>query len=363
MPRPAGRLPRGGITFLALIAALLTGHRVMAQETFILGETDEWEPSKEGDPTSPEGQLAQAWAALADKRYGRAIDLAGAWLDRYERHPLRAEAHLVRGDALTARGDLYEALFDYEAIARLYSGSEVFVTALRRELDIAKRFARGEKRRVFGFRIADATDEAQELMIRIQERLPDSQLGEEAHLELANFYFRTRQMSLAVDAYDLFLANYPQSRDASRARRRLIYAHLASFKGPEFDPTGLVEARVRIQQLKQVEPSADAEADALLVRIDESQAQKLLVTALWYQRSGDLISTEYSFRRLVRVYPGSIATSDALRRMPDLLERLPTSVRVEAAESGVYPSELFEPYGHAPEPVVNNGPDGAEDDS
>ncbi|MCA9295167.1 MAG: tetratricopeptide repeat protein, partial [Phycisphaerales bacterium] len=237
---------------LAVMGAAMFVTTGVAQQRFTLDDADRWASQDDVDPASPAGQLAQAWKALADGRADRAADLATAWLERHDRDPLTPEAYLLRGDALVAQGELYKALFDYETIARVYPGSEVFVTALRRELDVAERFARGEKRKLWGMRIADASDEAQELMIRVQERLPDSQLGEEAHLELANFYFRTRQMSLAVDAYDLFLANYPRSVHATRARRRLVYAYLASFKGPEFDPSGLIEARTRLEELKRI---------------------------------------------------------------------------------------------------------------
>ncbi|MEM7230149.1 MAG: outer membrane protein assembly factor BamD [Planctomycetota bacterium] len=340
--------PTGLMHAFGLVVALLIVLPATAQERFRLGDDDRWKIEETVDPNSPEGELAEAWKALADEQYGRAIDLADDWIDQYPQHPLFPEALLLRGDAHNARGDEFTALFDYEAIARLYPGSDVFVTALERELDIAKDYARGKKRRALGFRVVDARSEAQELMIRIQERLPESRLGEEAHFELANFYFRARQMSLAVDAYDLFLLNYPMSEMASVARRRLIYAHLASFKGPEFDPSGLIEASTRINELKQIEPAVDAEADALLVRIEESTAQKLFETARWYDRTGDPITAEYTLRRLVREHPQSIATGAALDKMPDLLRRLPPSIRRQAAAAGVYPSELFEPYGLAP---------------
>ena len=65
---------------------------------------------------------------------------------------------------------------------------------------------------------------------------------------------------------------------------RAIQANLATFKGPPFDPTGLIEARERIKQY-QVEFPAAAErigGDALLVRIDESLGIKDLQRAEWY---------------------------------------------------------------------------------
>ena len=46
-------------------------------------------------------------------------------------------------------------------------------------------------------------------------------------MELADFYFRRRDMPLAADAYDLFVQNYPRSRQVVKARLRLIYSTYA----------------------------------------------------------------------------------------------------------------------------------------
>ena len=105
---------------------------------------------------------------------------------------------VILGVGTGAYREEYEALYDYEVVARTYTGSEVFVAALERELDIARRYANGEKRRLWGMRIASAESEAEELLIRVQERLPGSSLAEEAALLLGDFYFSRRQMDLAA---------------------------------------------------------------------------------------------------------------------------------------------------------------------
>lgn len=323
----------------AVIAAALSvcaGSNLATAQEFTLDEGDEWRVLDESvlDRTTPEGQLAEARAALAGGEHRKALSLASTWIDRHPRHPLLAEAYLIRGDAKLARGDDFEALFDYEFIARSFHGSDVWVTALERELQIAKDYARGKRRKLFGIRMVNASDEAEELFIRIQERMPGSQLGEEAGMELGDFYFERQNMTLAAEAYDLFIENYPRSPRISKARRRLIYANLASFKGPAFDASGLHEARYRLQELQLLEPTTAEEvgAEALLVRLDESDAEKLLENARWYRRTGDFISSELTIRRLVQQYPGTVAGREALDLALSLLPRLPQNVRDEAPD-------------------------------
>src|SRR5262245_16413477 len=147
-----------------------------AQQEYTLGADDTWKQGQAPDPATPEGQLAEARAALAAKDYERARTIASDWIEQHPQHLLIAEAYLIRADALVGDGDEYKALYDYEYIARMYAGSEVFVAALERELAIAKRYADGYKRKLWGLRMVGAGDEAEELFIRVQERLPGSRL-------------------------------------------------------------------------------------------------------------------------------------------------------------------------------------------
>ncbi|MDY7107915.1 MAG: outer membrane protein assembly factor BamD [Planctomycetota bacterium] len=305
-----------------------------AQDEYRLAEDDTWVETKTADPSTSEGQLAAARRALARGEIERAEHLATQWIARYEQHPLLADAYIIRGDALMAGRDYYEALFEYEYVARTFIGSEAFVTALQRELEIANLFATGTRRKLWGMRFVDASDEAEELLIRIQERLPGSRLAEEAGMALGDFYFSRRQMGLAAEMYAIYIENYPQAEEIDKARKRLIYAHLASFKGPEFDASGLYDARARLRELKVVAPATAQQmgADALLTRIDESDAQKLLSAARWHLRTGDVIAAELTIRRLARAYPRSVAAADAMRLIERLLPRLPEATLEEAPD-------------------------------
>jgi len=310
-----------------LLAASFAGV-ASAQQEYRLGDDGQWARTNEVDPTSPEGRLAEAKRTLAEGDASRAQNLASKWIERYPDHGLIAEAYLVRADALRAQSDEYEALFDYEYIARTYSGSETFVTALEREQEIAEQYAAGMNRKLWGLRIAPADDEAEELFIRVQERLPGSRLAERAGMALADFYFDRREMNLATEAYALFIQNYPHSDQVTKARKRLIYSHLARFKGPRYDATSLYEARASLEELEAVEPitAQQVGAEALLTRINESDAEKMLVTAQWYERTGDLVAAEFTIRRLIGRYPDTAAAMSAARLADALKPNLPKAI-------------------------------------
>ncbi|MEM1356246.1 MAG: outer membrane protein assembly factor BamD [Planctomycetota bacterium] len=301
--------------------AVLLAADAPAQTTFELNESGEFVPVEEPNPATPEGQLMLIRRELVEGSASRAEAMADDWLEDYPFHPLEPEAYLIRGDAKLARDRQYLALADYETIIGLYPGTQQYRTAIEREYEIAKLFVNGLYRRwIFGLRVLPGDDIGVELLIRVQERLPGSALGEKASMAIGDYYFGKGDMELATEAYDLFLVNYPRSRQREWAILRLIQASLARFKGPQFDPTGLTEAAQRIRQYKAEFPAAADRigADALLVRITESLASKDLEAADWHDERGLDYSAVVLYRRLIVDYPQTQAAWVALARLEEL---------------------------------------------
>jgi outer membrane protein assembly factor BamD (BamD/ComL family) len=317
-------------TTTILFIAMFT-QNTLAQESYVLDEkTDKWVLTDTPEPGSPEAQLAAASKELAKGHYQEAIRLSSIWMTRHKRHPLIAEAHLIHGDALFGQKYYYESLFDYEIVARDHYGTQAAISANERELEIATLFAHGTRKITWGMRISDATDEAEELLIRIQERLPRSLLAETAALELADLYYRTKKMKLANDMYLIFVENYPRSEFIERAKARLIYTRLATYRGPAFDSAGLIDAKEELNRLQLYDPrlAAIIESNALVTRIDESLGQKMLRTAQWYMKVNNPVAAEYTVRRLVKKYTQTAASIEALEHLvPKIMPKLPPVIK------------------------------------
>jgi len=303
------------IAFALVLLVALGG--VHAQETFELQPDGTFQKVRSPEPGTTAAELQEIRTAVAQERYKDAINLADDWIDAHPNDPALARAYLLRADAKAARGDYFKALFDYEFILRAYPATEEFNIAQERELKIAEVFGRGVNRKLWGMRIMPATGEAEELLIRIQERAPGSKIAERAGRELGDFYYRRSQMSRAAEAYELFVENYPDSQWREYAMQRQIMSNLATFKGPRFDATGLIEAQRRLSDYQEAFP-ASAErigAEALLVRIDESLATRTLLIAKWYERTGKKVSARFMYKRVIKDHPGSAAAQRAVGRL------------------------------------------------
>ncbi len=303
-------------TLLAVMLAVIPLANATAQEKYELGG-EGFKKIAEPDPATPQGQLHQFRKMIAEERPYDAADGLKEWIKTHPNHPLLVEAHLIRGDALAAAAEHYKALFEYEEVVRAYPESSQFQIALEREFQIAQTFAAGVRRKLWGMRIIDAGPEAEELFIRIQERAPGSKLAERAGISLADYYYDHDEMVMAAEAYDLFLRNFPKSQWREHSMRRQILANLATFKGPKFDVTSLVEAQRRLSDFKGNFPAAAEQlgSEAMLTRIDESLATRSLLVAQWYERRGNTISARAMYQRVIKDHPGSASAQTALQQL------------------------------------------------
>ncbi|MGQ0629180.1 MAG: outer membrane protein assembly factor BamD [Phycisphaerales bacterium] len=289
----------------------------LTRPTYTLGDAGTgWQQAEAPEPGSDGAVIADARRALAEERAGAAKSILDRFIEKNERgkSPLLPQAYLLRADATSLAGDEFEALYDYETVIKTFAATPEFALAVERELEIAVRYVNGLERKLFGYRIVDASDIGEELLIRVQERMPGSRLAERAGIELADFYYREREMELASDAYDLFLINYPQSTYRSKAMQRRIYANIARFKGPAYDSKPLVDAAVLIARYQNQFPAQAAEAgldEALLTRIDESGGQQMLISAKWYLTQSDPVSARYTMQRLLKRHPQTAAAAEA----------------------------------------------------
>jgi outer membrane assembly lipoprotein YfiO len=250
-----------------------------------------------------------------------AHDLLSPWLkdnpkaaDRDRGLFLLAEIYYQQDDRLTAFYHLDELMDNYPS-------SRFFGLALQKQYDIGDAFLSGYKRKLLWLRILGAEDEGIEILYRVQERSPGSALAERALLRTADYYFRTSQFDLAGDAYGAFARGYSRSPDVAYVKLREAFSSLAQFRGVRYDSTPLLDARAQFVDFNEKYPAIAAQENVKerVERIDNTLADKLLVTGDFYVRTHKPVAAAYDFRYLLQKYPAApVANSarTALAKLP-----------------------------------------------
>ena len=281
---------------------------------------------------------------LARGRHQPARKLVVNWLRKNRSAPDRDRGVFLLADAYYQYGDRIRAFYHLDELLDLHPESRLFYPALEKQYDIADRFLRGYKRRLFGMPLLGAEEEAIDMLFRIQERAPGSPLAERALLRTADYYYGRGQYDLAADAYREYARSYPRSPVIPRVKLRQAFASLAQFRGRYYDATPLIDARAQLETLQASFPDLAKEEgiESVLQRVDATMADKLYWTGNFYRRTNEPRAAAYTFRYLISRYPQSPEAERARQR----LEQLPQWALAAPAPSAERADEdqiLFEP--------------------
>lgn len=312
------------ISILALfILALSNPTQSLAQSSeFELEDSGQWTQTDAPEPGTDAAVMADAISYLAQAKPDKAQSILTKWLDQNKRsrNEYIAQAYYLRGVARVDRGREYKALFDFEAVIRDFPSSPYFLKAVEQEYNIGIDYINGLRRRLLGYRLENARPTGEELLIRTQERAPGSQLAEQAAMALADHFYNRRELKLAAEMYSIFRQNYPNSGRVRQAMLREIESNIARFKGPRYDGSGLLDAKILIEQYQQQFPAESIRSgitDGLDAWIDESAAQQVLDSARWYLKVDDVASARFILARLIRRHPATDAADEAIDIMID----------------------------------------------
>lgn len=287
---------------------------------FVLTDEGEWtEVRAPSDPD--EALLAEAARLIHDGHPGRAKKMLSRWIEEnnFTDNPWLPMALRLRGDAKVADGNEWKALYDYEEVVALFPASPEYVTAIEREFAIAQRYLRGMRRKLFGIRWVGAEGQGVEIMIRVVERLPQTNLAQDAFVELAEYFQRRRDLASAALVAQKFEEHYPTSELTRQMLFLRIITNWTRFKGPRYNGAALIETAALAERYLDEYPTDERRADveAILIRVDNSAADHMLEKARWYLRRGDPTSARFTLRRLLRGHPKTTAAAEALQMMAE----------------------------------------------
>jgi len=264
-------------------------------------------------------ELDRCQELIEQGHFHSAAKRLAAWFKRTHRSPDRALMLMAR--ALNGDGNGIKAFYYLDELMDEHPESPLFYKALQMQYDIANSYLNGRKVRFLGIPLLGADDEAIEMLYRIQQRSPGSELAEKSLLRTATYFYDDQQYDIAAEVYGAYIKSYPRSPLIPQAKWRQAISNLAQFRGVRFDPTPALDARTQLADIEAQYPelSKKERVPEYIKRIDNALARKLYVTADFYTRTHEPRAAAYTYEVLLRVYPGAPeapAAREKLRALP-----------------------------------------------
>lgn len=302
-------MQRWVILFVAVGACMwVVPGRVVGEGRYIFDDASGQWITAEQAHRAPEGVLGQAQERM-DAGKGRAAEKI---LKKYLKHnpdaPDRAAALMLYGDCAFVGQRYWRAHKRYQRVLDEYPDSDEFAPALRRQLDIARAWLEGKKRRFAGVFKISMHDEAVDTLMQIEQLGAGHRIAEVAVRTAADFYYRTGQFELAQMQYRRLVDEYHSKRYAKLAMFRSAASALALFPGVAFDDTGLLEAsELYNDYLDRFPEDARQEGvDTILKDIAAKRAEKEFAIGRFYVRTREPGSAAYYFRYVIATWPETL---------------------------------------------------------
>ncbi len=293
-----------GRWILVLLVLLGTATAATAQGKY------EWKDGKWVKSAPPragteKGDLSLVRDLVERKQGKKAVKAADKFLAAYPNSKAREEVMCLAGQAELDRGRLFQAYEWFEMQVAAFPNGRYFDRALERNREIAERFLKGEKRIVMKVLRMPAQDDGLEILSRIAEHVPGTEMARKALIRIGDYYFNKAEYSDAAEAYDHFLSLYGKSRQAPYAMLQAARSAFRTFRGVQYDATSLLDAQQRYRTFTGRFPlyAKKVGVDVKLKRIESLLAEKLYEDAKFYERVHRKRAAVFYYQRIRRLYP------------------------------------------------------------
>jgi outer membrane protein assembly factor BamD (BamD/ComL family) len=236
------------------------------------------------------------------------------------------------------RGKLVPAHDSYEKLVADYPGTEYLDKLVSREYAIAQTWlalddpkAKPEQKMPWNARfngerpLLDTRGSALQALEHVRHHDPTGPLADDAVLRIADEHMSLGDYESAALYYDQLSTDHPKSPFLQRAQLAAIDARIKGYLGPEYDGSGLEQARELIKQTMATFPDRPAGNEKLyhtLDLINDQEAERAFKVGDYYQRTGRVISAEYYFGKIRQRWPKSPWATQAKNRLA-VLAKMP----------------------------------------
>jgi outer membrane protein assembly factor BamD (BamD/ComL family) len=229
----------------------------------------------------------------------------------------------VKAELLYSQRKYIEASNAYDRFTEQFPESPLKQSALQRQYQIATAFLGGQKRPVLKVFKLSAYEEGTEIMNRIADKAGDAPLARDALGTLAQSNEKRGAYHEAYLAWANVRDKWPKEQIGKEALLGKARSLELDYRGPKFDSEVLESSKSYYDEYQEKYPDAAAEikVSQTLNRIDQQLAEKELIIADYYARTGGSAAANLYYQRIIDDWPNSSAAKSAEQKAAALKEK------------------------------------------
>jgi outer membrane protein assembly factor BamD (BamD/ComL family) len=284
--------------------------------------SDGWSPLKAPSDPQAESEFQAAESLFQQGKLDEAERGFGKLARRKKGSGWGEKAQFYLAECQYQRGKLVAAHDSYEALIATYPGTQYLEKTVAREYAIADTWlasvahdAKPDEEASLGDRwsgrlpMVDVAGHALAALEHVRHHDPTGPLSDDAVLRIADFHASRENHEDAALYYDQLITDHPKSPFLQKAQLAAIDSKLKAYLGPDYDGTGLEQARDQAIQTMAMFPERQvSDNDSLehtLDVINEQMAERAYHTGEHYLWTGKVASAEYCFGEIPVKWPKS----------------------------------------------------------
>lgn len=297
----------------------------------VLG-SDGWSPMKPPSDPAADAEYKAAEALLKQGKRSEA-ERAFARIARRRKNSHWGEKAQFQVAEIQFEDARYMAAHDsFEQLLTTYPGTRFLDKAVAREFALANYWLSLDRPDAqpseWGDRFQgkrppiDASGHALRALEHVRHHDPTGPLADDAVMKIADHYYQAENWEEAALYYDQLLSEHPKSAFVEQAMLSGIDAKLKGYIGPDYDGTGLEQARNQVSQVMANFPERQAaysdDMNSVLGVIDDQMAERMFKRGEHYLWTGKVAAAEYCFGAIPVKWPRSPLVQPAKAHLAQL---------------------------------------------
>jgi outer membrane protein assembly factor BamD (BamD/ComL family) len=300
----------------------------------LMNGSDGYKPMQAPKNPEAEAEFQAAERLFQQNKLEEAEGLFAKLAKNYKSTPWGEKGQYYLAECQYQRGKLVTAHTSFEKLVADYPGTEFLDKLVSREYAIAQVWlaqddpnAKPDQKLAWYTRftserpLLDTNGSALQALEHVRHHDPTGPLADDAVLRIADEHMEHRDFESAALYYDQLTVDHPKSPFLQKAQLAAIDARIKGYLGPDYDGTGLDQARELIKQTMATFPDRPAGNEKLyhtLDLINDQEAERTFRIGDYYQRTGKVISAEFYFGKIPQRWPKSAWATQAKTRLAQL---------------------------------------------